>query len=160
MRKLWLIYLVLVGVFLIPNGNEWVIRQSKIVQMLLHPFFHGNIFHLLANALTLYLIVPRAKTWHLVAGYALGALSLLAVSNPVIGFSNIIYAVIGVRSPSFDSYWWKHPGTHIFLAVTLAMLLLPNVSAVTHIVSFVGGVIVSVLSRWFKQIENVSARYI
>ena len=160
MRRLWVIYFVLVCVFLIPNGNDWLIGQGSVTQMLLYHFFHGNIFHLLVNALSLYLIVPRAKTWHLIAGYAIGSLSLLVASSPVIGFSNIIYAVIGVRSPAFDSYWWKHPGTRTFLAVTLLMLFLPNVSAVTHIVSFVGGVILSVLCRWFKQIENVSARYI
>lgn len=160
MMRLSLIYLILVCVYVIPDGVEWLIGQGRGTQMFLHHFFHGNVFHLLVNCLSLYLIVPRAKNWHLVAGYIIGSLSLLTATNPVVGFSNIVYAVIGVRSPSFDSYWWRHPGTRIFLIVTALMIFLPNVSAVTHIVSFVGGVLVSISFRWFNRIINDSARYI
>ena len=160
MMRLSIIYLVLVCVYAIPGGLEWIIEQERGTQMFLHHFFHGNIFHLLVNCFSLYFIVPRAKRWHLATGYIIGSLSLLAATSPVVGFSNIIYAVIGVRSPSFDSYWWKHPGTKTFLIVTALMIFLPNVSATTHIVSFVVGVIVSMSVRWFKKIGNDSARYI
>lgn len=160
MMRLSVIYLILVCVYAIPDGLEWIIAQERGMQMFLHHFFHGNIFHLLANLLSLYFIVPRAKSWHLIAGYFIGSLSLLAVTNPVVGISNLIYAVIGLRSPSFDSWWWRHPGTKTFLMVTVLMIFIPNISATTHIVSFMVGVLVSVSVRWFKRIGNDSARYI
>lgn len=160
MIRLIVTYILLICSFIIPNGIDWLMEQGRGVQMFLHHFFHGNIFHLLVNLLSLYYIVPRAKGWHLILGYLIGSLSLLAATTPVIGFSNVIYGVIGVRSPSFDSYWWRHPGTRTFLIVTALMMFLPNVSAVTHIVSFVVGVFVSVSVRWFRKIGNGSARYI
>ena len=160
MRRLIVIYAMLACVFAMPGGLEWIVAQGKGTQMFLHHFFHGNVFHLLVNFLSLYFIVPRAKGWHLIAGYFIGSLSLLAAVTPVVGISNLVYAVIGVRSPSFGSWWWRHPGTKTFLIVTALMIFLPNVSAVTHIVSFVVGVLVSVSVRWYKQTSNDSARYI
>lgn len=160
MMRLVVTYAVLVCVFVIPDGAEWLLGQGRVVRMLLHHFFHGNVFHLLVNCLSLYFILPRAKGWHLAAGYVIGSLSLLATATPVIGASNLIYAVVGVRSPSFDSWWWRHPGTRTFLIVTALMILLPNVSAMTHIASFLVGVLVSMSVRWFRKISNDSARYI
>lgn len=160
MMRLSVIYLILVCVYAIPDGLEWIIAQKMGTQMFLHHFFHGNVCHLLVNFLSLYFVVPRAKRWHLVTGYFIASLSLLAATTPVVGVSNLIYAVIGVRSPSFDSWWWRHPGTKTFLIVTVLMVFIPNISATTHIVSFMVGVLVSVSVRWFKRIGNDSARYI
>ena len=160
MIRLIVIYAVLLVVFLIPDGLEWWGSQSALAKMFTHHFFHGNFFHLLANGFTLYLLNPRTKNWQIAAAYAIASLSVLPTSCNAIGFSNIIYATIGIQTPSFKSYWWRHPGTLIFLGVTLLMLLLPNVSAVTHIVSFAIGVLVSATLRNLKEIENDSARYI
>ena len=151
---------ILLTVCLLPNSAEWIVSQGLLVRMGLHHFFHGNVFHLAANLLPLYVMRKYVKGWQVVVGYIIASLSILATSLPVIGFSNIVYALIGLRSPSFDSWWWKHSGTIIFLVVTFAMLFIPNISAVTHIVSFTAGVVISAIVRQFKKIQNDCARYL
>lgn len=153
-------YVVLLVVFLIPGGVEWLLSQDKTTQMFVYHFFHGNIFHLFANGLALYFLLPRVKPWQLILAYSIATLSPLIATMPIVGISNIIYAIIGLRSPSFQSAWWRHYGTITFLVVTLLMLFLSNISAVTHIVCFVSGVAISVLVRWFKKIGRGSERYI
>jgi hypothetical protein len=46
------------------------------------------------------------------------------------------------------------------LVVTTAMLFIPNISGVTHIVSFVTGVAISVVVRQFKKVKDDYARYL
>ena len=151
---------VLLVICLLPNSAEWITSQGVLVRMGLHHFFHSNIFHLAANMLPLYVMRKYVKVWQVLVGYIIASLSILVTPLSVIGFSNMIYALIGLRSPSFDSRWWRHSGTIIFLVVTFAMLFMPRVSAVTHIVSFTAGVAISAIVRQFKKIQNDCARYL
>ena len=151
---------IILVLFLVFGNAEWLLSVSLVEQMAYHHFFHGNIFHLAANLFAGYFVFKRWETWHLAAAYLIGSLSFLCSPIPAIGFSNIIYAMIGLKSPHFKHAWWRHPGTITFLVVTLLMALIPNVSAITHIVSFCGGVIIAILSRRFQRIKNDSARYI
>lgn len=146
--------------FLLFGDPEWILTVSLVEQMAYHHFFHGNVFHLAANLFAGYFVFKRWKAWQLVTAYFIASISFLCSPIPAIGFSNIIYAMIGLKSPHFRHAWWRHPGTMIFLAVTLVMAIVPNVSAITHIVSFCGGVLISILSRWVQRIKNDSARYI
>ena len=157
---LWLTYAVMLIIFYIPCANDWLFIQSNVVQMLLYHFFHGNIFHLLANGLSFYVIAPKTKTWQFVVAYAISCLVALPISQPMLGFSNIIYALIGIKTPSFDSYWWRNVGTIIFFAVTLLMLFMPNVSGISHIMSFAVGVVVSIIHRFLSNIKTDAARYV
>lgn len=157
---MWFISAVLLIVYFIPCANDWLFQQGSVVQMFLYHFFHGNLFHLLANGLSLYVILPRTKKWQIVAAYIIACIVALPISQPMLGFSNVIYALIGVKTPSFDSYWWRHSGTIIFFAITLLMLFLPNVSGISHILSFVVGVAVSVIYRFFVRINTDAARYV
>lgn len=152
--------IILLAILLLPHSTEWIVGQDIYIRMVLHHFFHGNLFHLLANLLSLYFILPYLKRWQVGVGYAIASLSILATAVPVIGFSNLIYAFIGLRSPSFKSYWWRHSGTIVFLVVTLAMVFIPNISAVTHIICFSAGVMISAVVRQLKQISDDSKRYI
>lgn len=152
--------IVLLAILLWPNSTEWIVGQDIYVRMALHHFFHGNLFHLLANLLSLYFILPYLKRWQMGVGYGIASLSILASVTPVIGFSNLIYAFIGLRSPSFKSKWWRHSGTIAFMVITLAMVFIPNVSAVTHIICFSAGVMVSAIVRHLKQISDDCKRYI
>lgn len=153
-------YVVLLVVFLVPGGLEWLLSQDKTTQMFVYHFFHGNIFHLLANGLALHFLLPRVKPWQLASAYVIASFSPIVATMPVVGISNIVYAIIGLRSPSFESAWWRHYGTITFLVVTLLMLFFSNIAAVTHVVCFVSGVVVSVSVRWFKKIGSGSERYI
>lgn len=139
---------------------EWLISASLAENMFFHHFFHGNIFHLAANLLAGYYAFKGMTAWRFICAYVIASLSILCAIHPTIGFSNIIYALIGLRSPHFRHPWWRHPGTIVFLSVTLIMVFVPNVAAVTHIVSFCGGVLISMISRKVQQVKNDCARYI
>lgn len=113
---------------------------------LVHHFFHANIFHLAVNCLSIWTLFRRGvryDIWPLAAAYIIGTASWFCTSVDVVGFSNIIFALIGLRTPSIKSAWWKQSSVIAFLAITALMALLPQVSAVTHIVSFIFGCLAS-----------------
>ena len=151
--------LILLVVYAIVDP-AWLSGQSEIIRTLTCHFFHANIFHLLANALTIYIMFRRWKVWQIIVAYVIAICSIVFYPVQAIGFSNIVYAMMGLKTPPLGSPWWTLPSTKAFLVVTVAMLLFPNVSAVTHIISFVMGLAVSMSVRWFNLIRNDSARYI
>lgn len=113
---------------------------------LVHHFFHANIFHLAVNCLSVWSLFRKDVRYSiapLVFAYLIGTASWFCTSADVVGFSNILFALIGLRSPSLRHSWWKQPSVILFLAITALMALLPQVSAITHIVSFVLGCIVA-----------------
>lgn len=126
---------------------------------LTHHFFHGNILHLAVNCFSIWFVFQRWSATHLAEAYVIATISFFCSPSMCVGFSNIIYATIGLRTPSFYSAWWRHPNTVAFLAVTLLMFIMPNVSAITHIVAFALGVMIAVIKRTVKQILNDSSRY-
>lgn len=113
---------------------------------LVHHFFHANIFHLAVNCLSLWTLFRKDVRYYitpLVFAYLIGTASWFCTSADVVGFSNIIFALIGLRTPSLSHAWWKQLSVILFLAITALMALLPQVSALTHIVSFALGCIVA-----------------
>lgn len=126
---------------------------------LVHHFFHANIFHLAVNCLSLWTLFRKDIRYSpavLVSAYLIGTASWFFTSSDVVGFSNIIFALIGLRTPSLRHAWWKQPTVILFLAITALMALLPRVSAVTHIVSFVLGCIVAGV---YRVANNLSRDY-
>lgn len=121
---------------------------------LLHHFFHVNILHLVINSYAVWMLfaVRGVKPLQFATGYVIGTLAYFAASVPAIGFSNILYALIGLGTPSLKSRWWRSPNTIIFLSVMAGYLFVPKVSALTHIVSFVGAVAVCGILRLFNSI--------
>lgn len=127
----------------------------------IHHFFHANVFHFAVNALALWLILnPKSgmPLWYLLLAYGIGCLSYFVALKPVIGFSNILFALSGLRTPSLKSGWWKQPSTITFLSMMLLMCFLPMFSATTHIASFLIGVIISSNLRYLKQLDNDARR--
>ena len=126
---------------------------------LAHHFFHANIFHLAVNCLSVWTLFRkdiRYSMTPLVLAYIIGTASWFCTSADVVGFSNIIFALIGLRTPSLSHSWWKQSTVILFLAITALMALLPQVSAVTHIVSFVLGCIVA---GAYRVVNNLSRDY-
>lgn len=126
---------------------------------LAHHFFHANILHLAVNCLSVWTLFRkdiRYSMTPLVLAYIIGTASWFCTSADVVGFSNIIFALIGLRTPSLRHAWWKQPAVILFLAITALMALLPQVSAVTHIVSFVLGCIVA---GAYRVVNNLSRDY-
>lgn len=124
-----------------------------------HHFLHGNLMHLAANALSIWYVYRRWNVKEMVLSYIIATASFFISPVTPIGFSNIIFATIGLRTPPLSSPWWRYPSTIIFLAVTAVMFFMPNVSAVTHVFSFAAGALYAALDRWFKQTLNDSRRF-
>lgn len=126
---------------------------------LVHHFFHANIFHLAVNCLSVWTLFRRDMRYDMVPlifAYVIGTASWFFTSADVVGFSNIIFALIGLRTPSLRHAWWKQSSVILFLAITALMALLPQVSAVTHIVSFALGCIVA---GAYRVVNNLSRDY-
>lgn len=131
------------------------------IKALTYHAFHANVFHLLANSLSIWLLFRKTTTRtdkqnikDFLIAYIIATLTYFISLRPVVGISNIIFAVIGLRTPSFKSEWWKAPNTILFFIVSTLLLLFPHFSAITHIVSFVCGVLLACFNRKIKSLEN------
>ena len=128
---------------------------------IVHHFFHANVFHFAVNAVALWAVLDermKPPRWLIPTAFIIGSLSYCFAIKPVIGFSNILYAMMGLRTPYLRSAWWKQPSVLVFLAVMLIMVFIPQFSATTHIASFVMGVIVAAIIRFSKALDNDTRR--
>ena len=130
---------------------------------LTYSFLHASVWHLAANCLALWAIFsPRRKgllrevAW----AYAIAVLVYGLAMRPVVGISNMLYAICGLRTPPLSSPWWKKKEVIIFLLVTVAMLLIPRFSAVTHIASFVAGMLIASTRRGLQSLTRDAQRFI
>lgn len=124
---------------------------------LVHHFFHVNILHLAVNCLSVWSLFRKGYRYSvtpLILSFLIASTSWFCTPDDVAGFSNIIFALIGLRSPSLSHSWWKQPSVILFLAITALMALLPQVSALTHIVSFVLGCMVAGALRIVNSIRS------
>lgn len=146
----------LVTAFLLWGCPEFLHKNLWYTPLIYH-IFHANIFHLAANCLSIWVVFRKGETYScspLLIAYIIGTLSWFCTSSDVVGISNIIFALIGLRTPSIKHSWWRSRPVIIFLAVTLLMALFPQVSAVTHIVSFVLGSLVAGIKRTTHRINR------
>lgn len=138
-------------------GCPVFLHQDDGYIALIHHFFHANIFHLAVNSLSIWTLFRKGYQYSiapLVWAYFIGCLSWFCTSADVVGFSNIIFALVGMRTPSLSSGWWKQSSTIVFLVITALMAFLPQVSAITHIVSFMLGCIVAGVIRATNKLKR------
>lgn len=132
-----------------------------------YSFFHANWWHLAVNGLAVWSIY-RPQYMKLMKGNGTRFIISLAIAfivyplsfRPVIGFSNVLYAELGLRTPSLKSRWWRQTPVIVFLAVTLALLFVPRFSATTHIAAFLLGMAGSAVSRSYKRLTEDARRYL
>ena len=132
------------------HRDEWYIAFA-------HHFFHANIFHLSVNCLSIWAVFRKDMTYNLsslLIPFACATISWFFSSADPVGVSNFLFAIVGLRTPSFKSAWWKMSSARVFLITMVAMIFVPNVSAVTHIVSFVLGCICACLGRRVNKLKN------
>lgn len=147
---------VLVTMYMLWGCPAFLHQDGGHIAML-HHFFHANIFHLAVNCLSIWTLFRRDVRYgigSLIAAYIIGTLSWFATSADAVGFSNIIFALVGLRTPSLKSEWWKHPSVVTFLIITMVMAFLPQVSALTHMVSFTLGCIVAGAQRIINRVSS------
>lgn len=153
----YILVLLLAGLYAFMECPDFLLDKHSWVAWLTYSFFHGNVFHWAANMLALWSIFnPKHKhnARQLFIGYLI-ALAVYPLSfKPVVGISNILYAVLGMRTPAFNHPWWEAPTTITFLVITIAMVFIPNISAVTHIASFALGTLLSCVNRGITSLKN------
>lgn len=158
--------IVLIGmlfiVYMLAKCPDWLAWTyvPYMVRASAYSFFHANLFHLAINCLSIWVVFdPRKKdnTIALIVGALIAVLVYPLALKPVVGFSNVLYAIIGFRSPSFKSSWWKHPSVLLFLAITVAMVFIPHFSATTHMGAFALGVAFAHIRRLLNQ-HNLNVR--
>lgn len=141
--------------FFYGSGPYWLRATT-------YSFFHANFLHLVINCLAAWTIFqPRYKTsWQqLVTSFLIAVLVYPLSVRPVIGFSNVLYAMLGLRTPPLKSPWWKQPTVIVFLIVTLAMVFIPRFSATTHIAAFLLGMAGAAAKRGWLKLTSDARRY-
>lgn len=137
------------------SGQYWLRATT-------YSFFHANFLHLVINCLAAWTIFqPRYKTsWQqLVTSFLIAVLVYPLSVRPVIGFSNVLYAMLGLRTPPLKSPWWKQHTVIIFLIVTMAMVFIPRFSATTHIAAFLLGMAGAAAKRGWLKLTSDARRY-
>ena len=130
----------------------WMGEGATLRCALTHHFWHANAFHLAANILALLAFGWALPRWYrlLPAAYAAASLSVIFAARPVIGFSNIIFAMSGLCAPMVRNYWERRE-TWVFIGMMVGMLLLPRFSAATHIASFAAGLALGFINKIIRR---------
>lgn len=145
--------------WLMPDGAPYIVRALS------YSFFHGSWWHLAVNALAIWTVFDPRRSyrnpWTDILLAFLIAVAVYPLSfRPVIGFSNVLYALLGIRTPSFSSPWWKQTPVLVFIGVTLALAFIPRFSATTHIAAFLLGMAVSAFRRFRNNLLRDAGRYL
>lgn len=155
-----LLLVALQAVFGIPDymtdGPYWQ-------RALTYSFFHANWWHLAVNAIAAWTIFNpkyKLKPLQIVTVYLIAVAVYPLAFRPVIGFSNVLYAVLGLRTPSLTSKWWKQPSVILFLVITVALVFIPQFSATTHIAAFILGMLCASLKRFYHELTKEAKRYL
>jgi membrane associated rhomboid family serine protease len=154
------IRIIIIGILLCTQllfGCPHFLHYDNYYISLVHHFFHANIFHLAVNCVSIWTMFRKGYRYAvapLVWAYLIGSASWFCTSADVVGFSNIIFALIGLRTPSIYNTWWRQPSVIAFFAITILMAFLPQVSAITHVVSFASGCLVAGAQRIVQTIGS------
>ena len=137
----------------LSGDGSWLLRAST------YSLFHASWWHLAVNAIAVWTLLPRRGRWkrylsELAVAYLIAVLVFPVALRPVVGFSNVLYAVIGLRTPALSSPWWRKPQVIVFLAVTAALVVVPSFSATTHIAAFVLGALGAALKRSIDKVTS------
>ena len=128
-----------------------------------YSFFHANWWHLAVNSLAVWTIYPPRRGCKpcrdLLVPFLIAVLVYPLALRPVLGFSNVLYAVLGLRTPSLKSEWWKQPAVIVFLVVTIGMIFIPRFSATTHIAAFALGMAGAAIGRGWSKLTQDARRY-
>lgn len=141
---------------------EYMTDGPYMLRALSYSFFHASWWHLAINAIAIWTIYPpkrKVSFLQLVISFLIAVVVYPLSIRPVIGFSNILYATLGLRTPSLSSSWWKQPAVIVFIVATLAMVFVPQLSATTHIAAFLCGMACSALRRFYLNLTKDARRY-
>lgn len=127
-------------------------RGCSLWQRMCYPFFHATILHALVNCWCLLSIAFNSSIhiWKLMAAYiiAISYPDILMGSQPTVGLSGLIFALLGIISLSAGRWYINVP---ILLCIASCGFLLPNINATLHLYCYLVGLMVGLLTtplRW------------
>ena len=140
-------------------------QQGSFLAACAYSFFHANIWHLLVNCLAIWGLFakskqPRNHFAHLATALIIAILVSPLSALPPIGFSNIIYALIGLRTPALSSPWWRRWPVIVFLLASVAMIPVPTVASVPHLAAFAIAVGCAYLVRFYYTLTADARKYL
>ena len=155
---------VLTAVYFAFGIPDWLRDGDYLLRACSYSFFHASIWHLAVNGLAIWSIFRKGDLCKacrdLAISYIIAVIVFPFSVRPVIGFSNILYAMIGLRTPPLTSKWWRTPQVIVFLIVTVALLFIPRFSATTHIAAFILGIACAYLRRFNQSLVKDARRYL
>lgn len=155
----YMVIAALAGFFVCPIPD--CLYTGEYPALLVHPFYHANIFHLLLNCLAVWTVFdPRTRPewWYLPIGYIIASASYLVVDDILVGFSTVLFAMAGLRTPSFRSPWWRSWNAWAYIGTMILMFFLPWFAASAHLVCFGAGVAVASLVRFKRKLDYDTRR--
>lgn len=163
----YLIIAALVASYAVFGAPDFLAAREApyILRAGLYPFFHASWLHLAVNCIAVWTIFVKPRKCSAAISELLFALSASFVvypisALPVIGFSNALYAILGLRTPPLGSPWWRRWEVLLFLGVTISLLFFPQFSGVTHIAAFLLGMAGAYLKRFFLKVTSDARRFI
>ena len=160
----YILIAILVALYTILGIPDWVRDGSYLLRASTYSFFHASVWHLAVNSLAIWGIFRKDNLCKACRDLAISYIIAIIVFpfsvRPVIGFSNILYAVIGLRTPPLTSKWWRSSQVIVFLIVTVALVFIPRFSATTHIAAFLLGIGCAYVRRFNQSIVKDARRYL
>lgn len=142
---------------MLPDGAPYIVRAFE------YSFHHASWLHLAINGIALWGVYsPKRKgiVLQLLMSYLIAVVVYPVSFRPCLGFSNILYATLGMRTPELNSPWWRTPSVIVFLAVTVVMVFLPQFSGMTHLLSFLLGMICATICRVYRKNVKDAGRFV
>jgi len=143
---------------------DWLRDGDYLTRAVSYSFFHASVWHLAINCLAIWSIFRKGDGCKackdLVISYIIAVLVFPCAIRPVVGFSNILYAMIGLRTPPLTSKWWRTSQVIVFLIVTVALLFIPRFSATTHIAAFILAIGCAYIRRFNQSLVKDARRYL
>ena len=142
---------LLVAIFIAIGIPYGFLGWHIIPRALTYHFFHANIFHLIGNCFCLWQLCRFGKVTYksLAVAFVIATITPLLVHAPMVGFSNILYALTGLAFYSF-----ARKNVIILIAATAAMIPFPQIAAVPHLVSLILGMVSIIIYTKFNLVRN------
>lgn len=147
--------LLMVAFYLLP------VSPQKIGACLASPWqahflaqvFHANAFHLLANLYVLWM--TRTSPRELLAAYLLSVPATFATSTPAIGFSSVLYALMGMK---ICRVRMKPVEWAMFVLANAATVFIPAIAFGVHLAAFMMGLVYDYLKRLTDEYRRACKR--
>lgn len=146
--RILLSILLVLSYFLLPKYGFTSFEPSEprdgLINHILYPLSHANIFHLAANIVFLWMV--RCKL-HLAVTFTIAIICSFFpcyTTEPTMGCSGVLFAMVGItwgRAAMFKSMFWRNKW------IFLIMILAPHVNFLIHIYCLLAGFLFGLITK-------------